>query len=65
MNTKYGMYSNEELVNFCFAQGNLTPLEIELLHRLEDLMGVAAESCAPPDPGWVQAMFPECYDTGR
>lgn len=58
-------YTNEELINFCFSKGDLTPLEVELLHRLEDLMYATMDGPGtPPDPEWVQLMFPECMPDG-
>jgi hypothetical protein len=53
-------YTNEELVNYCYGLNDLTPLEVELVHRLEALVYVTADT-EPTPPEWVQLMFPECH----
>ena len=58
----YDHLTDDELVNYCFGL-DLTPLEIELVHRLEDmLLTTALGPEIPPSPEWVQLMFPECVD---
>jgi hypothetical protein len=54
--------TNEELINYAFVRDDLTPLEIELLYRVEEAVDCGFEYApTKPPPGWVKDMFPECY----
>lgn len=60
--------TTEELISYAFSRDNLTPLEIELLHRIEEAVDCGFDYApSKPDPDWVRCLFPECYgdDTGR